>query len=115
MMGGQGCAQRGDAVLPSVLVKGQYIEVTLNNDHMILLLNIPFGHRETVEKLPFMVEGRFWRVEIFRLAFSHHPSSESDHPVMKIEDGKEDSPSKTVVPPLFFLRKDQAQFTGHLH
>jgi hypothetical protein len=119
-------------MLQTVLLEGQQIKITFDDDHTILLRDITLGHREAVENLSFMIDTGLWRVKILGLSFSNHPSTESDDPLMEVENRKEDPASKSIVPtrrvqsptflrsrvPGFLFRKDQTQlpcqFKGNL-
>jgi hypothetical protein len=97
-------------MLHAILVESEQIKISLDDDNTILLRRPTLGHMKAIENLPFMVETRFRRVEIFRLPFPDHSAPETDHSLMDIKGGKEDPPSKNIVPTFFLLGRDQAQF-----
>ena len=58
-MSRQGGPERGDAVHPSILVEGQEIEITFDDDHSVPLRGIAPRRREAIENLSLMIEARF--------------------------------------------------------
>jgi hypothetical protein len=56
MLRSQGRPQRGNAMPQPILMKGQQIKITLDNDRTVFFRGIAFGHRKAVKDIAFMVD-----------------------------------------------------------
>ncbi len=101
----RGCrSQGGDSVVDPILGQANNVHITLHHHRLIELTHLAPRTIQAIQLGALVKQGRFRRVEVFRLTLADHPPAETNQLAAMVLDRKHDSPAKTVVmAPIFFF------------
>ena len=98
VLGRNGRAERSHRFQKSALGHLDNVHITFTDNRAALFMNSVTRFIKTVKFLTFVIDGCFWRIEIFRLFTGHHcAGAKTDHLSARIADGIHDSTAEAVV------------------